>query len=86
MQNAFSGVLDKKRDIELGVEQLSKEEGFGRALSESRPACHWVYYLSNNDNSMHAPGMKDDGAAPTGVEREATAMEYMHIWLEPMDR
>ena len=32
MQNAFSGVLDKKRDIELGVEQLSKEEGFGIAL------------------------------------------------------
>ena len=85
MQNAFSGVLDKKRDIELGVEQLSKEEGFGSALSESRPACHWVYYSSNNDNSMHAPGMTDDGAAPTGVEREATAMEYIHIWLGPMD-
>lgn len=28
VMNAFSGVLDKKRDVELGIEELSKEEGF----------------------------------------------------------
>ena len=28
MQNSFTGILDKKRSVELGLEQLSKEEGF----------------------------------------------------------
>ena len=28
MQNSFTGILDKKRSVELGIEQLSKEEGF----------------------------------------------------------
>ena len=32
MKNAFSGVLDKKRSVELGVEQLSKEEGFAYSV------------------------------------------------------
>jgi len=32
MKNAFSGVLDKKRAVELGIEQLCKEEGFAYSV------------------------------------------------------
>lgn len=32
MQNTFTGVLDKKRSVELGIEQLCKEEGFAYSV------------------------------------------------------
>jgi len=32
LTNAFSGVLDKKRDVELGIQELSKERGFAYTL------------------------------------------------------
>eukprot|EP00286_Rhodomonas_abbreviata_P015231 CAMPEP_0181321812 /NCGR_PEP_ID=MMETSP1101-20121128/18895_1 /TAXON_ID=46948 /ORGANISM="Rhodomonas abbreviata, Strain Caron Lab Isolate" /LENGTH=513 /DNA_ID=CAMNT_0023429685 /DNA_START=28 /DNA_END=1569 /DNA_ORIENTATION=+ len=30
--NAFSGILDKKRDLELGIQELSKEQGFAYTI------------------------------------------------------
>ena len=57
IQNAFSGVLDKKRSTELGIQELSKQLGFAYtimhvgALSKESSALQGVSIVAGDEQS-----------------------------------